>query len=317
MLRNKAVVVTGSGRGIGAACAKGIVRQGAAVVINDVNAAVAEKTATEIRSAGGKAIAVVADVSKWDEAARLIQACVLEFGQIDGLVNNAALCFPTPLVQLDPAVARGMIEVNVLGPMYCMAHAVKAMLPRKSGSIVNVCSGAHLGMPPLGVYGASKGAVASMVYGWAMELSGSGIRVNGVSPMGATDIGANSRDFLVEHYGAQIQPGDSSRAASVLLQPPEANSPVIEYLLSDSAADVNGQIFRINKGEMQLYTHPTLLLPALPCENWTAQGIAAVMAGQPKQRQVPCGAAWGTEHLPVQLVASGGAWKVAQSVASS
>ena len=201
MLEGKAVVVTGAGRGIGAACAAGVGRQGARVVVNDVDAEEAEQTARAIKAQGGTAISCVADISDWEQAGKLIEACISAFGRIDGLVNNAALYHIGRVDAFNPLVARALVEVNVLGPMYCTGHAVKAMLAQRSGSIVNVVSGAHMGMPGMGIYGATKGAVASMVYTWAMELSGSGVRVNALSPFGATNILGNSNRQLRQRYG--------------------------------------------------------------------------------------------------------------------
>lgn len=195
VLQGKAVVITGSGKGIGAACAKGAAHQGAAVVVNDIDDS-AHETANAILAEGGKAVACLADVSKWDEAGRLIDCCLEAFGKIDGLVNNAALYNRARIDELEPESARAQVEVNVLGTMFCTAHAVRHMLEQGSGSIVNVVSGAHMGMPTMGVYGATKGAVASMVYTWAMELTGTGVRVNALSPFGRTRIGGLTDEML-------------------------------------------------------------------------------------------------------------------------
>lgn len=291
ILDGKAVVITGSGRGIGAACAKGIARRGASVVVNDVDRAEAEETAAAIVAEGGKAVACVADISKWEEAGRLIETCLEIFGKIDGLVNNAALFHQARIDAFDPAAARALVEVNVLGTLHCTGHAVKPMLQRGSGSIVNVVSGAHMGMPTMGIYGATKGASASMIYTWAMELAGSGVRVNGLSPFGATRMGMPPKD----------QPLDPALAKMVAqLQPPEANAPVVEYLLSDLSAGVNGQLVRIDKGELQLYTHPALLVPPLVRDQWTAETIAEAFEREFKDRLIPCGVL-GMEHPPVAL----------------
>lgn len=317
MLAGKAVVVTGSGRGIGAACAKGIAAQGASVVVNDVHAAAAEQTAAEIVAAGGTAIAHVADISDWDGAGGLVAACRDRFGKIDGLVNNAALFHVAPVTAIDPGVARGMVDVNVLGPIHCIAHAVKPMLAQGSGAIVNIGSGAHIGMRQLGLYGATKGAVASMVYTWALELEGSGVRINAVFPIGATNLTVNTREYLTERYGVEFEPLPEGPARSApLVQAPEANSPIVEYLLSDEAADVNGQLLRIAKGQLQIYTHPALLMPAVPCEDWTARGVAERFGAELKQRQQPCGPNWGTEAMPREVDLSGGAWKNHQAAQS-
>ncbi len=313
MLSGKAVVITGAGRGIGAACARGVARQGASVVVNDVEASEADRTVSEIKKDGGTAIACVADVSDWDEAGQLVDACVNSFGKIDGLVNNAALYHIGRIDEFNPTVARALTEVNVLGPMFCTGHAVKAMLTQKQGSIVNVVSGAHMGMTGSGIYGATKGAVASMVYTWAMELAGTGVRVNGLSPFGATNLLANSSRYINRRFaGGAPEPGRPER--TVEIQPPEDNSPIVEYLLSDEASDVNGQLVRIDSGEIQLYTHPALLVPSVKRDRWDAQLVAQAFAEDLKQRQVPCGV-WGMPSLPVELTS--GHWKRAALAAQA
>jgi NAD(P)-dependent dehydrogenase (short-subunit alcohol dehydrogenase family) len=300
LLDGKAVVITGSGRGIGAACAKGCAGLGAAVVINDIDAGPAQETAEEIRAAGGQAVACVADVSKWEDAGRLIQSCIDAFGKIDGLVNNAALFAWQRIDQFDPQTAELLTRVNVLGPMHCAAHAVKPMLAQKSGSIVNVTSGAHMGMLRMGIYGATKGAVASMTYTWAMELAGSGVRVNALSPFGATRMG--------------VDPNDPENVRMLgLIQPPEANAPVVEFLLSDLSADVNGQILRIDKEDFWLYAHPALQAPPAVRPKWSAEAIAEIFATEFRGRQVACGVA-AVEHRPVGM--KSGFWERAKEGSS-
>ena len=291
MLEGKAVVITGSGRGIGRACIEGCARQGARVVVNDIDGDVAEETAEAIRAEGGEAIACVADITRWDDAGRLIQACIDTYGRIDGLVNNAALFHLSKVWDFDPAEARKLVEVNVMGTFHCAAHAVKPMRAQGSGSIVNVVSGAHMGMEGMTVYGATKGAVASMVYTWAIELEGSGVRVNALSPFGLTRMTKPAEGY----YDRMTL---SARTAEI--QPPEANAPVIEFLLSDRAQGINGQLVRIDKGDLQIYTHPALLLPAVHREHWSGEDVADAFDAQLRARQVPCGV-WGMEQGPVPL----------------
>ena len=291
ILEGKAVVITGSGRGIGAACAMGAARQGASVVVNDVDADVAEESAEAIRAAGGTAHACVADITRWEEAGRLIASCVDAYGSIDGLVNNAGLFHMNKAWDFDPAAARAMFDVNVLGTMHCAGHAVKAMVAQGSGSIVNVVSGAHMGIDSLGIYGATKGAVASMVYGWAVDLKGTGVRINALSPFGKTRMAE-----ATSAYRTSI--GAKDRSAS--FQNPEDNSPLVEYLLSDRAEGVNGQLVRIDSGEVQLYTHPALLLPSVYRESWTADQIADAFDSDLRERLVPVGVL-GMEQGPVKM----------------
>ncbi len=296
MLDGKAIVITGSGQGIGRACIEGCARQGAHVLVNDIDADLAHETAEAIRAEGGTASACVADITQWDEAGRLIQACIDAFGRIDGLVNNAALFHMNKLWDFDPETARQLVEVNVMGAFHCAAHAVKPMRAQGSGSIVNVVSGAHMGMDGMTIYAATKGAVASMVYTWALELEGSGVRVNGLSPFGLTRMTKPAASYLDEETRA---------ARNLEIQPPEANAPVIEFLLSDRAEGINGQLVRIDKGDLQIYTHPALLLPAVHREHWTGEDIADAFDAELRARQVPCGV-WGMEQGPVPL--TGGYW---------
>lgn len=288
MLEGKAVVITGSGRGIGAACAKGAARQGASVVVNDVDATLVDETVAAITEAGGTAIACVADITDWEQAGRLIDRCIAAFGKIDGLVNNAALFHRSRLDQYDPAVARALVDVNVIGTLNCAARAVKPMLAQGSGSIVNLTSNTHMGSPPYGIYAATKGAVASLVYTWAMELAGTGIRVNALSPFGAT------RMVLASFDDAEAQ------RVHAAFPRPEANSPVVEYLLSDAAAGVNGQMVLIRGQEVYLYAHPALMVPPATRSEWTAEALADAFADEFKDRLVRCGDA-GMAHPPVDL----------------
>jgi NAD(P)-dependent dehydrogenase (short-subunit alcohol dehydrogenase family) len=290
LLQGKAVVITGSGHGIGAACAKGVTNQGGAVVINDIDPARADATVAEIIADGGQAVACVADISQWDEAGRLIQTCIDSFGRIDGLVNNAVYYSPGLLSEYDPSRAERAIAVNVVGSLHCAGHAITPMLAQNSGSIVNVVSGAHLGMPHMGVYGATKGALASMVYTWALELEGTGVRVNGLSPFAATDDDGVQSDANAEE----------AAAVQALLPTPESNSFVTEYLLSDLASDVRGQLVRCDGDEVYLYSHPALLLPSVRREQWTAEELHRVFQNEFQGRQVRCGVL-GQESLPVDL----------------
>jgi NAD(P)-dependent dehydrogenase (short-subunit alcohol dehydrogenase family) len=291
LLEGKAVVITGSGRGIGAACARGLARRGAAVVINDIDGDVVDETVAAIVAEGGEAAACTADITDWEDAGRLIAACISAFGKIDGLVNNAALWHRARVDEYDPTVARALVDVNVLGPLHCTGHAVKPMIRQGSGSIVNVVSGAQMGIRGESIYGATKGAAASMVYTWALELAGTGVRVNGLSPLGKTRMG-------LPPEGTPIPP-DVQRAIDQI-QPAEANSPMVEYLLSDLSSHVSGQLVRIDKDEVSLYTHPALLQPPAIRPNWTAETIAEAFASEFKDRLVPCGVL-GMTSLPVEL----------------
>jgi NAD(P)-dependent dehydrogenase (short-subunit alcohol dehydrogenase family) len=278
-LHGKAVVVTGAGRGVGAAYARGAAALGASVVVNDIDDALAQEVASGIRDAGGAAVARGADIANAGDAAALIDFCVASFGGIDGLVNNAGLLRLGRLESASESDFRAMFDANVIGTFNCAQHAIRRMYAQKRGSIVNVVSGAQTGLPALGGYSATKGAVASFTYTWAMEAQGSGVRINAVSPFADTRMTSATNDY----YAAQ---GKKVRTPSIA---PEANVPVVTYLLSDLSSHVNGQVVRITGTKLSLMTHPAILSPVLDNDAWTIESVSAAFRDTLGARQVPCG----------------------------
>ena len=263
-LKGKRVVITGAGRGIGAACARAAAAMGARVVVNDVDEALALEVVHGIRQAGGQGVAHAADITNWAQAQGLIDRCVSEFGGIDGLVNNAGLFQLARIDELTEAGSRAIMEVNVMGTIFCTAHAIRHMLAANDGAIVNITSGAQCGMAAMGVYGASKGAVASLTYSWAVDLAASAVRVNAVSPMGATRMGQINQAYN-QARGAPHSPN---------VIPPENNAPLICYLLSDASRGIAGQVVRIQGNRLSLMSHPAVLEPVQQRAQWTADAIA-------------------------------------------
>ena len=180
------VLITGAGRGIGAATARLAAERGYSVCVNYVrDKASAEKIVKEIKT---KAIAVQADTSVEADVVRLFGTMDKELGRVTALVNNAGIVQRQSRVEdMDAARIQRMMAVNVLGPFLCAREAIKRMSTRhggKGGAIVNISSGAsRLGSPGEYVdYAASKGAVDTMTIGMAKELAADGIRVNAVRP---------------------------------------------------------------------------------------------------------------------------------------
>jgi NAD(P)-dependent dehydrogenase (short-subunit alcohol dehydrogenase family) len=279
-LEGKAIVVTGAGRGLGAACAKALAMQGAAVVVNDLDRQHASAIAKVINYAGGRAVAHPADISHWSEAKALIDRCVREFGTIDGLVNNAAFFTMARLDELEEHDIRRSIDVNLIGTINCAAHAIGPMVTKGKGSIVNVTSGAQMGLEALGVYGSTKGAVASLTYSWAIELGQKGVRVNALSPLAATRM----TDAGEAYYRDKGLPLTNS-----VLPPPENNTPVVEFLLSDASIGVSGQVIRMDGPQLALCTHPAILLPTVNRERWTFDSVREAFAYDLAKRQLPPG----------------------------
>lgn len=280
-LTGKSVVVTGAGRGIGEAYARCLADLGAAVVVNDLDAEAACSVVESIREAGGNAIADDGDIGDWDKAGATIQCCIDAFGAIDGLVNNAAWFGMGTLDETDPAEIARFLSANIAGTMHCAAHALPLMRARGRGSIVNITSGAHMGVPAMGLYAATKGAVASLTYCWALELQGSGIRVNCVSPNAHTRMAEIGERYFASH-------GIADAPHSTI--PPEANAGVVAYLMSDASAGVNGQIVRIENRELSLVAHPVVALPLkVRAEGWDFAAVRQAFETTLQSAQLPIG----------------------------
>lgn len=261
------IVITGAGSGLGEVYAKAAAAIGASIVVNDVNQDAAERVADEIRTAGGSAVAQPADIVDPDAATRLIARCVEEFGSITGLVNNAGVYFREPFEETSLEHLRKLLDVNVIGTFNCAKAAIGPMLAKGEGSIVNITSGGQTGQADISSYGASKGAVASLTYGWALELGPRGIRVNALSPLAFTPMAAH-----LPH-----------------LPDPKVNVPPLLYLLSDRSRSINGQVVRIDGKKLSLMTHPANRAPVLERDEWTLDTVAEAFDEVLAANQLPLG----------------------------
>ncbi|WP_133902131.1 SDR family NAD(P)-dependent oxidoreductase [Actinophytocola oryzae] len=256
-LNGRAVIVTGAGQGLGRAFARHAAAIGAAVVVNDVDAELAHDTASVINAAGGVAVASTHSVADHKQARALVDVCVNEYGRLDGLVNNAALNYSALPWDEDPERVRELVEVNVLGVIYTGLAAVRAM--RSGGSIVNISSGAALGQRALGTYAASKGAVASLTYSWALDLEAAGIRVNAVCPL------AHTRMVLTSERSMRNCPPDRT---------PERIAPLVTFLLGERSQGVTGQVIRCNGPQLHIMGQPYFKAPVLTRETWDDESVA-------------------------------------------
>jgi NAD(P)-dependent dehydrogenase (short-subunit alcohol dehydrogenase family) len=264
LLTGRGVVITGSGRGLGRAFALAAAREGAAVVVNDVDRDEADKVVAEIRAEGGTAVSSGASVADWEQSAELIETCVREFGSIDGLVNNAvAYSYLGPPWDETGEQIRQQVDVAVLGTLFCGVHAMRHMRERRAGSIVNVTSRSLSGVVGMSTYATVKGAVASSTFAWALELMPYGVRVNGLAPA------AHTRGHEMAERAGTYRPSQKVNAA-----PPEIVAPVVVYLLSELAAGVTGQILAMLGPRLGLLRHPRMLDRVEEREAWTPAEIA-------------------------------------------
>jgi 3-oxoacyl-[acyl-carrier protein] reductase len=227
LLAGKVAVVTGSGRGVGKGHCEHLVKNGAAVIVNDIILEEAELVAAALRSQGGKAIASDADIGSREGCESLIQQCCDDFGKIDILVNNAGVVRDKSMLKLDDSDFELVLRIHVMGTFWCSQAAAKKMVAQGTGGvIINTTSGAHFGSFGQTNYAAAKGAIASMTYTWAIELAKKGIRVNAIGPLATTHMSATYKD-----------------ADKMPYFDPAANGPMVCWLCSDEANYVSGQVF--------------------------------------------------------------------------
>jgi 3-oxoacyl-[acyl-carrier protein] reductase len=238
----RVVIVTGASRGIGAAIARRLAKEGFAVAINYASSAnEADALADELRAAGGAALAVKADVASSDDVRRMFETVEAQLGKIDAIVNNAGVLSTTPLADTSDAAYDQIFGINVRGTFNTMREAAARM--NDGGRIVNFSSTTlALKMPGYAIYNATKAAVEALAPVFAKELRGRNITVNTVAPGPvATSL------FLDGKTDEQIANFSKAPPLERLGQPDDIAS-VVAFLVGPDAAWVNGQTLRANGG---------------------------------------------------------------------
>ena len=238
----KVVLVTGSTRGIGLEIAKAFGEEGYAVMLSGRNEEVLMKVKSELESTGLKVSACKADISKVEDANKLV-ACTLEqFGRIDTLVNNAGVTCDNLLMRMDEDAWDKVLDTNLKGAFFMTKAVIKPMLKAKGGSIINIASVVGLmGNAGQANYAASKAGLIGFTKSVAKEYGKKGIRVNAVAPgFICSDMTAGLSDSLKEQMLAQVP-------LNVFGQPRDVANAVI-FLASDKASYITGQVLTVDGG---------------------------------------------------------------------
>jgi 3-oxoacyl-[acyl-carrier protein] reductase len=236
-LAGKVAVVTGASKGIGAAIARALAREGAAVVVNYASSrAGAEAVVAAIAAEGGRAVAVQADVTQAAQAEALIAAAVREFGRLDVLVNNSGVYEFAPLEAVSEAHYRRLFDVNVLGVLLASQAAARHL--GEGGSIVNISSAAtSVRLPTSAVYTGTKGALNAISGVLAKELAPRRIRVNAVSPGFVVTEGTHAAGIV----GSEMEAGLVAQTPLGRAGQPDDIAGVVAFLASDDARWVTGE----------------------------------------------------------------------------
>jgi NAD(P)-dependent dehydrogenase (short-subunit alcohol dehydrogenase family) len=249
----RVVVVTGAGRGVGRVHALSLASRGARVIVADLGGSLdgsgsspepADEVASEIRSAGGEAVACHASVAHEAEATSIVDAALDAFGRLDVVINNAGISSPELFENQTVAQIRRLVEVHYLGTVYVTKAAWPHLVSSGYGRIVNTCSEGPLGIHEMmSGYGGAKGGVLGFTLGLAAEAPKHGIAVNGFSPRIATRMSAP--DVLAHVYGQPAELFENAMHG----YPPEMASPAAVYLAHDSCR-LNGVVLVCGGGDV-------------------------------------------------------------------
>jgi len=275
-LEGKVAIVTGSGRGLGLAYATELARQGASVVVNDVDEQIAADAVAAIEAAGGTAVAVVAPVGPTETAKRLVDTAIEKFGRLDILVTNAGVLRDTVLWKMSDDDFDTVIGVHLRGTFTCVREAAIRMREQAEGGRI-ICIGSPTGQR--GTFGqtnyaAAKAGIVGMVRTWALEMKKAGVTANAVIPVAATAMtetipffrsaveadrrGEPMPDFFRKDLGF----GNAADVAGL-----------IAWLASDDAAQVTGQAIGAGGDRLQVFSHPRPVATEYRNGGWTFEAL--------------------------------------------
>jgi NAD(P)-dependent dehydrogenase (short-subunit alcohol dehydrogenase family) len=246
--KDRSVIITGAGGGLGRAYALAFAAEGAKVVVNDINLPAAEAVVAQIQAAGGRAIANNGDITSYAAAGEIVRAAIEAFGDLHVLVNNAGICRDRMFASLTEADWDAVMSVHLKGHFCLASHAVKHWREQAKGGvavkarIINTSSGAGLqGSIGQSNYAAAKGGIASLTLVQAAELARYGITANALAPA--------ARTGMTEQVFAEVmkKPEDGFDHFA-----PENVAPLVVWLGSEASQQVNGRLFEVEGGKLSI-----------------------------------------------------------------
>ena len=246
---DRTIIVTGAGGGLGRSYATALGRAGANVIVNDINRDTASETVNLIQAEGGNALADTHDITDHEDAGRIVQAAIEQFGDVHGVVNNAGICRDRMFASLNPEDWDAVIAVHMKGH-YCIANHLARYFRQQSkegvavdGRIINTSSGAGLlGSVGQSNYSAAKGGILTLTLVQAAELARYGVTVNALAPQARTGM---TEDVFADMMKV---PEDGSFDAFH----PDNVAPLVVWLASSESSHVTGQCFEIFGGKLSI-----------------------------------------------------------------
>ncbi|HEY40647.1 MAG TPA: SDR family oxidoreductase [Dehalococcoidia bacterium] len=287
-VKDKVVVVTGAGRGIGRGIAILMAEEGAKVVVNDLGGAVdgsggaqtpADEVVAEIKAKGGEAVANYESVATVEGGEKIIQTAIDSFGKLDVLVNNAGILRDRMIFNMTPEEWDAVIKVHLYGVFNCSKPAAVLFRQQRSGCIISMSSTSGLiGNSGQANYGAAKAGIAGFTRVIARDLGRYGVRCNYIAP------GAGTRMTLSDEVLAARQiradrglSGGSQQPRRAGPGDPDDVAPLVVWLASDAAVNINGQGFGAAGGNYSLYQQPAPMKTIIKEGRWTLDELDAIL----------------------------------------
>ncbi|ALP49064.1 SDR family oxidoreductase [Corynebacterium glutamicum] len=275
-LNGKVAIVTGSGAGLGRSFAQELARQGASVIVNDVNQAAADETVAAITEAGGKAAAVIAPVGPSESAALLVREAVDKFGSLDILVTNAGILRDRSLLKMTDDDFDAVINVHLKGTFTCVREAFGYFKENGiAGRIVTIGSPTgQRGNFGQSNYAAAKAGIVGMVRTWALEMKRAGITINAIIPEAATDM-----TKTVPYFQKAVEADERGEAMPAFFREtlgfgtPQDVAGLVAFFSSDEAANISGQAIGAGGDRMQVWKHPEPAVTEFNPGGWTYEAL--------------------------------------------
>ena len=280
-LSGKVAVITGAGRGLGRAEALAFAAEGVKVVVNDLGGdgdgtgaaqGPAEEVVQEIKKMGGDAVANYDSVATAEGGENIIKTAIDKFGRLDILVNNAGILRDRTIFNMSEEEWDTVIKVHLYGHFHCTKPACVIFRQQRSGRIINTSSGAGLGNMGQANYSAAKEGIIGFTRTVARDMGKYGVTCNAIRPLAATRL-----TLSPELEAAWEKSGMQDALKQLETSVPEMVAPLVVYLCTDAASDVNGYDFLVGGGQIGIYSQPVVTAQIEKAGVWTLDELMDIM----------------------------------------